>query len=358
MNTNRNITDFFKPFTQPRSKRSLPDDDPETTVVAQTRLAPAKIKSKPGEPIETSDLPQSLLRPSSQLSLDDKSESPLSSAPSSAPPTDASTAHGSDGEATSTPARAQTDPPLSQTPVLASSQRVVKNGEVMIRNSDDESDSDTSLDDIDDILTAHRPPARSSPPTENDLYIPTNGRTTGGSSNGRKRKTRATEYTEDHFSSTLPVAPKYKFSLEILVAQARKDDAAEATFAHAQSLLNMASQYDVRHGREDHQGSRGAALGGKLDTGLVATVMEEQGKENDIQRLMGAMQRTEALSQAKVWSFFDAASSSTVHELPATLVSAEQGNWQNVFKGRSSWLSWWSPGADSSQIPNHANKHF
>ena len=359
MYKNRNITDFFKPFAQPRTKRPLPEDDPEETIaVAQPRLAPAKIKSQPREPTETSDLPEDLLKPSSQLSLDDKADSPLSSALSSAPPTDASNADGSDEESTSTPTRAQFDPPSSQTPVLASSQRVVKNGEVVIRNSDDESDSDASLDDIDDILTAHKPPARSSPPTENDMAcIPTSGRATGGNSNGKKRKTRATDYSDDPFSSTLPVVPKYKFSLETLVAQARKDDAAEATFAHAQSLLSRPGQYDIQgDGARDKQGLRSAAFGGKLDAGLMATVMKEQGEENDIEKLMSAMQRTEALSQAKVWSFFDAASSRTIYELPAIPVRADQGSWQNVFKGCSSWLSPWVQWADYFQSPIHVSK--
>lgn len=335
MHNNRNITDFFKPFAQPRTKRLLPEDDPETTVVLQSRLAPAKIKSKPGEPIETSTLPEDLLRPSSQLSLDEKSDSPLSSALSSAPPSDVSNAHGSDGEPISTPTRAQFHPPSSQTPVLASSQRVVRNGEVVIRNSDDESDSDTSLDDIDDILTAHKPPAHSSPPTELDnIYIPASRRTTGGNSCGKKRKTRATEHRDDLFPSTLPVVPKYKFSLETLVAQARKDDAAEATLAQAQSLLNMPSQYDIRgDGDGDDQGLRSRGFGGKLDAGLMATVMKEQGEENDIERLMNAMKRTEALSQAKVWSFFDAASPRTFSESPPIPVAADRARWQNVLKG-------------------------
>ena len=343
MHKNRNITDFFKPFAQPRNnKRPLPRDEPGTIVIAQPRLAPAKIKNKPREPIETSELPEHLLRPSSQLSLDEKSDSPLSSTLSSAPPTEVGNAQCSDGEFTSTPTRAQLGTPSSHTPVLVSSQRVVKNGDVVIKNSDDESDSDTSLDDIDDILTAHKAPARSTPPTENDIdYIRTSGRTTGGISSGKKRKTRATARNDDPFSLTLPVAPKYKFSLETLVAQARKDDAAEATFAQAQSFLNMPSQCDIqRDGNRGNQGLRSAASGGELDAGLMATVMKEQGEENGIERLMSAMKRTEALSQTKVWSFFEAASTRTVYEHPAIPLSANQsswqGSWQKTLKGRSS----------------------
>lgn len=336
MHKNRNITDFFKPFTQPRTKRPLPEDDPETIVVLHSRLAPAKIKNKLREPVETIKLPEDLLRPSSQLSLDDKSDSPLSSALSSAPPSDVSNAHGSDEKPTSTPTRAQFHPSSSQTPVLASSQRVVRNGEVVIRNSDDESDSDTSLDDIDDILTAHKPPARSSPPTENEnVYLPASRRTTGGSSNGKRRKTRAVESSGEPFSSTLPAVPKYKFSLETLVAQARKDDAAEAALVHAQSLLNIPSQCGGRgDGDGDDQGLRSGGFGRKLDAGLMATVMKEQGEENDLERLMSAMRRTEALSQSKVWSFFDPASTRTFSELPTIPVAADQARWQNVLKGR------------------------
>lgn len=335
MHKTRSITDFFQPFAQPRSnKRPLPRDDPDTIVIAQPRLAPAAIRSKPREPIETSELPEDLFRPSSQLSRDDKSDSSLSSAP----PTEVGNAQCSDGEFTSTPTRAQLGTPSAHTPVLASSQRVVKDGEVVIRNSDDESDSDTSLDDIDGILTAHKAPARSTPPTENDLdYIRRSGRTTGGMSSGKKRKTRATAQNGDLFSLTLPVAPKYEFSLETLVAQARKDDAAEATFAQTRSLLNMHSQCNIQgDGDRRNQGLRSAASGGGLDAGLMATVMKEQGEENGIERLMSAMKRTEALSQAKVWSFFDTASTRTVYELPAIPLSADQGSWQKTLKGRSS----------------------
>ena len=351
MYKNRNITDFFKPFAQPRNKRPLPDDDREDTIVlAQPDLAAPRVKS--------SNLPEDLLRPSSQLSLDEKSDSPLSSALSSALPTDASIAYGSVGESRSTPTGAPSDPPLSQTAVLASSQRVVKDGEVVIRNSDDESDSDTSLDDIDDILTARKPTADSSPPTENDFsYVPPGGRRIGGSSDGKKRKTRATGCSGDFYSSALPVVPKYKFSLDTLVAQAKKDDAAQATFAQAQSLLNIPSQYNVPgEGAGVNQECKSADFGGKLDAVIVASVMKEQGEENDIERLMSAMQRTEALNQGKIWSFFNNEPSRSAYELPSTPVSPEQESWQHILEGHWSCSAGWLSEADSFKIRIHASK--
>lgn len=176
----------------------------------------------------------------------------------------------------------------SSQPTLPSSQRIVRNGETMIRNSDDESDA--SLKDIDELFDGGRqsPEANSQLPSPDDEGSHRPKRTTRGIRPARK--------SHSQLPSGLPVMPKkHKFSLEALVKQKKKDEASKDEIARAESMLES---YDQRKGST----GRGKGL---LDTSLIDSVMKDHGDEDDIGKLKSAIQRTEALQHAKSWSFFD-----------------------------------------------------
>jgi len=204
----------------------------------------------------------------------------------------------------------------SNGPILASSQRFMRNGEVMIRNSDDESDSDLSLDDIDDLLAARRKPvSHSSPPTEPDLPsvpLPTQTPARPDRRIGIGRSTRSVKAGR-HLDIS---PPKHKFSLDALVAQAEADDAVQAGIEKARQLIGasderrMALESKLNHSKGDAE----------IDTSLLTSIAKEhgekEGKEDFIDKLMQAIERTEALERPETWSFFEKTSEHPAPELP------------------------------------------
>jgi len=101
-------------------------------------------------------------------------------------------------------------------------------------------------------------------------------------------------------SNTSRPKPKYTFSLDTLVAQAEKDDADEIGVAKALSLIEASE-----NARE-----RGRAVAGRDDSAnqaLLSSVVKgtDNGDDNDVQRVLDAMKRTEAFDQDKTWSFFE-----------------------------------------------------
>ena len=199
----------------------------------------------------------------------------------------------------------------------------------VIRNSDDEaSDSDSSLDDLDDLLAPRKPiPA----PNEESLEqqqprYPTRSHLIPSASRVR----------ESSSPSALPVLPKYKYSLDSLVNHTKRDIASEAGVARAQDALGPgkgvlqpvdhasveAWPLQDRHGRD----------GG----GLVTSVLGPTTEEKEVQRIMHAMKRTEALKRTRVWSFFEQASTSPTPPRPRFPTDAlPTAGWQAMLRGRS-----------------------
>ena len=186
-------------------------------------------------------------------------------------------------------------------PVVASSQRVSRNGEFMIRNSDDDTDSEASLEDIGDILVGKKPTFVSSPPTEPDLPpLLTANRIRSSRQNAKPRFTRA--------SVTFPPTTNYKFSLASLVAKAEQDDATDVGTAQARQLIESLEDRRVALEAKVDQ-DRGI---NNLDVGLLASVAGEQGDRDATGKLMQAIERTEALSMHSCWSFFESTTSEKV----------------------------------------------
>ena len=284
---NASIFAYFRRPDQPREKkRPSPDETLEESRKRARKKSPIKRVSntRSSESAEPEDLSSHLQHPaispdvsgpsSPQIS---RSASPaLYSATQSTPDESASPYH----------------PPISSQPPLTASRRIIRNGEAMVRNSDDESDA--SLEDIDDLLDEGRPSGRSSPKAATGLPSPDDE--TG---HERKRTTRGASRSKNKTSQppyALPIMPrKYKFSLEALLKQRKQDDASNDNIAKAKSMLHTYEQdrasTDLRKGI--------------FDTGLMESVMRDHGDEDDVSKLKSAIQRTEALQFGKSWSFFD-----------------------------------------------------
>jgi len=202
--------------------------------------------------------------------------------------------------------------PGSQT-VLTSSQRIVKDGDIMIRNSDDESDD--SLEDLDNLFGNDRQSRKSSPQPDAQLHSPDE------EVGIKTRRKAAKSARSDQPTSTLPVmSKKYKYSLEALGKQRKQDEAAREDIARTKSLFDSLDQ-------------RTASAGVKkrvIDTSFIESVMKDHGDEDEIGRLRAAIQRTEALEQDKSWSFFNEDAEEPLFEL-ADFPAVEDERLQRLF---------------------------
>ena len=190
----------------------------------------------------------------------------------------------------STQSEASTQVPaiVSSQITLTSSQRIVRHGEIMIRNSDDESDD--SLEDLNDLLERNRPEQQ-----QITNPVPALLHSTIKSDKETARRTRGAGRAKSSISQTLPVLPKtYKFSLEALVEQKRQDEASKEAISQAKSMLES---YDQRL-------ESGKKKKGVFDPEFIDSAMKDRGDEDDISRLKCAIERTEALQHGKSWSFF------------------------------------------------------
>ena len=180
--------------------------------------------------------------------------------------------------------RGSFEAPSTQTSALPSSQRIVKDGEVMIRNSDDELGSDaSSLEDLDKILNKNGD--MTSTPEPRLPYLPAEALSA-------ERKRRVVKKKARRASSPLPVRPSPKFSLQDLAKQRRDYECSRKCIAEARDLLK------AQQGKENRKDVP--------DGHLIDDLMQDHADLEDIDRLKVAIQRTEALHYDETWSFFDA----------------------------------------------------
>lgn len=188
--------------------------------------------------------------------------------------------------------------------------QVPLHGKVVIRSSDDEGDdSDSSLENLDNLLGISNRPVGS-------------------------------RQNEDmgQLSSPALITPKYKFSLGSLLDQTEKDAAVEADISEARAALALpdptadspkgstkTSKLTVQRG--------GHKDGEEADEELLASVVKEQGGQRDLQKLIHAMNRTEALNRSKAWYFFKEGSADSrrqVQDCPECIPSVR---WQSMMRG-------------------------
>lgn len=298
MQRSSSITDFFKPFAQPRqNKRSLPHDDSRES---------RAIRPTPGVKLEV-DNAKAMGQEEQAIALEKSCgylPAHIRDDKLNAQDVQSSGVNELFDNAKMAPNTNSPGPLGSQDPVLTSSQRVVKNGEVMIRNSEDEaSDSDSSLDDIDGILASKKPAGNAVPPPDLEIPILNLEAQSGREERRRRRRTRGTASAEEPSRTpALPVMPKYIFSLDSLVMQSKNYKESDTQTAKARLLLQSLEhqEYTTADG-----GTSISDKGAKVDENLVASVMKQHDEDESVGRLMTAIQRTEALYQRRAWSFFD-----------------------------------------------------
>ena len=220
---------------------------------------------------------------------------------------------------------ASNDPDL-QGIVGSSSQRIVRNGEVIIKDSDEErSDSEISLEDLENLIAPRRPARASPPPIEPDqpsLPSPPTTRSTG--LKGRKCKSNSA-FT---FTTDLPIPatniPRYKFSLDALVKQRDQDEASRLSIENSRLVLDMLGEQETAKAMPEPPA---------LDEDLLAKIIKTSNDEDSpsMDKLLAAMQRTEALHQEMRWSFFRPEQISNIE--PAECPSVEDSFWEEIFAG-------------------------
>lgn len=214
--------------------------------------------------------------------------------------------------------------------ITRSSQRVVKNGSIVIRSSDDESDSDSSLDDIDGLL-ARKLASTSNPPTESELTL-TLANTQPGQkirASTRLKKPNTAVSSTPQVPPTFRMPPEYKYSLAALVQRSKEEKALEENIAKTRSALDS---HDIEHSLNFGDSHGSAPTGAGVDKTLLVSVMKKRNEGEDIDRLLMAVQRTEAFDLGTTWSFFDdlqSISPSKQAKLP-TLTGTQ---WEGILNG-------------------------
>ena len=295
---NGNLHNWFKPFSvpeNPKKKRPLSGDNhEEQRPVKRSPLNSPKENSGQGSSQPTHSCQQPPPASSQQAELD---QTPLILA------SDRTIVQTEPHLVTTIPTQDDTKSrtltiPSSQS-VLTSSQRIMKNGEVMIRNSDNESCSDSSLEDMDDLL-CRKPSRETSPPPEPQLPdMSSKKKPVDGKAKRKMRKSARAEKPASPHPSTLPIMPRaYKYSLESLAKQRKQHAASDEGLARATSMLQS---YDERKADKGQPSENK----GTSEVALINRVMKDHGEDDDASRLKTAIQRTEALQHGKSWPFFD-----------------------------------------------------
>lgn len=159
---------------------------------------------------------------------------------------------------------------------FAGSQRVVRNGERMVTNSDEDEDSSSSLADIDELLRGSGDASSPKAPTKYAPDVPK---------------------AADPF--ILPDRPrpekkrKYRYSLSYLAEQQKKHKQSTQAVEKTNALILSAAERQSRGKIND----RPSEL-------LIDSMMGNEEEENGRERLKKALRSTEALHQKYRWSFF------------------------------------------------------
>lgn len=318
----RSIADFFKPFAFARQNQPPPAeheaDNPKPFRRSRSSTPLLDLQSS-AEQVATSNSINALPEPSSQSSVLSSLRGSTPNVPEQLPiaPSGNNLLDRSFG----------TDFGGSQTTIIPSSQRVVINGQVVIKDSDDErSDSDASLEDLDDLIAPRKFSPLLSPSSRKDISShrpPASRRSTNLESINKKRD-RSRHATTTKQSATEFKLPAYKFSLDALLKQNQSYEDSRESLQDARQLLE----------NFEEQEPRGAATSNHtLDKDLLASVIQKNNDETDMGRLMAAIERTEALHQEETWSFF-LGNDEIVDIEPVECPPATDQHWRSILEGR------------------------
>ncbi|KAL8757429.1 MAG: hypothetical protein Q9199_002213 [Rusavskia elegans] len=324
----RSIADFFNPFAFARQNPPPPTDseaeNPKPSQRSRSCTPQSEVRSG-AEPAETSNSANLLPEASSQSSILSslRGSTPnvpeeLLSRPVELPivPSGNSALDQSFGA----------DFAGSQATVIPSSQRVIRNGQVVIKDSDDErSDSDVSLEDLDNLIAPNKPSPISSPSSQNGIpsHQPSAARRTTNIKSTNKRRSGSRHASTNHQSAAETKLPAYKFSLDALIKQSQSYENSRESIQDARQLLESL---------EEQKPVGIATSNTGLDKDLLASVIRKTDDETDMGRLLAAIERTEALHQEETWSFFDG-DDQVVEFEPLECPSIADQHWQSILEG-------------------------
>ncbi|KLJ10413.1 hypothetical protein EMPG_14201 [Blastomyces silverae] len=180
--------------------------------------------------------------------------------------------------------------PSFNTSFGSSSQRIVRDGEVIVTNSDGDTDSLSDVETADDLLARFLKRPISAPLPDISSHSAKPGRDTSGS----RVAGRHQQFPSGRSSVKLNgrnYLPKYQFSLDTLVADAANDKATEAKVAKIKQSLRPKVQPEKPRGVLRHD--------------LLAAAVEDETDTKGIQRLKDAVERTETFATGRTWLFFD-----------------------------------------------------
>ncbi|PGH02735.1 hypothetical protein GX51_04469 [Blastomyces parvus] len=172
----------------------------------------------------------------------------------------------------------------------SSSQRIVRDGEVIVTNSDEDTDSLSDIETADDLLAQFlkRPISVPSPNISSHSHTPGKDPSGGGAASRRQKYPSGRNSVKVNGRNELP---KYQFSLDALVADAANDKATEAKVARIKKSLRPKVQPEKPRGVLRHD--------------LLAAAVEDETDTKGIQRLKDAVERTETFATGRNWMFFD-----------------------------------------------------
>ncbi|KAF3491403.1 uncharacterized protein GIQ15_00920 [Arthroderma uncinatum] len=197
-------------------------------------------------------------------------------------------------------------PAVSSFASVPGSQRVLKDGEIMITASDD--DDDYSINSItistDDLLARFLATPRQKESSDTDMPA----------SKGRKAKGKANKGGQAA-TGAIP-----KFSLDDLVADATQDKEREAQVSAAKILLKESAGQSKGKGKHPS---------GRDD--IYASLVSDTSDTAAIRRLKDAVSRTEAFQEGTSWSFFrEDPPKATPQSFPGK--SIYPGSWEAVLR--------------------------
>jgi hypothetical protein len=169
---------------------------------------------------------------------------------------------------------------------------------VISASDDEDTGSDSSVEDIYVALQHQSRPSYSNPAA--------NGFKSLEHSRARNKRKRV-------FIQPSPSKPKYKFDMKMLIEQAEKHKATEASALSMKALLEDAAENE----------SQGSGSEAARDSILQSVLAEKEKDGTEPGKFLLAVKRTEAICTEKVWYFFDPVrdNTHTAGPLPARTVT-------------------------------------
>ncbi|KAK7560514.1 hypothetical protein BKA81DRAFT_372564 [Phyllosticta paracitricarpa] len=324
MKRNANIADFFKPVQRPKDSRlnatgrlsdsTISSSAPSSRVSHLLTPNPTPAVDTPPEPyLPSSDSapassppsPQQSSVPTTRVASFPTSQNPLLDPHSPAQPRPEANSPSPEMLRSSFSSL----PPLSQTS-NTSSRRVVRDGVEIVRTSDSEEDSDSSLEDLSVLLAARKrsAPVESSSPARPSLSPRVRSRKDYNFRSQAKRPKK--------LEKILSKPTKYKISLAAMAKQASKERAAEAKSREAEEAAEKLEEL-LKDDRNDEITEH--------------DLLDVVGDEDRAREAREALERTGALETFQVWRFFGSCRSTT-RSRPFPTSSLPSQGWQTLLK--------------------------